>query len=298
LYLAACFTPAINVDDGIPKSDLDFRDGSPIGLVILLFGWTGGNNGIPWSANVFLGLGWVALLARQHRAAFVLGTIASALGLTTWWVWGYGRVLLGYYLWQASLMLLAAGGWAAWRRIQSRKNEPNQALRQAARAATGSGVYSSLGPPPLLGAVVRRRRDTVQYPATILWRVGEEFTVSSSTELLRILGRFERDSLSNAWPLLAQVIDRDGHGIVVGIAKEGAFFEFTSKEIEDSLHYRDFVCVGDENAEGVVSFWLCSHHSELKRSNLIDVGAMKDALLHYLETGELSLQIKWLDCGN
>ena len=132
LYLAACFTPAIYVDDGIPTSDLDFKDGSPIGLIILLFGWTGGNNGIPWSSNVFLGLGLVALLARRPRAAFVLGTIASALGLTTLWVWGSGRLLLGYYLWQISLVLLAAGGWATWMRLRFRKNESNRALQQTA----------------------------------------------------------------------------------------------------------------------------------------------------------------------
>jgi hypothetical protein len=116
LYIAACLTPAIYVDDGVPTSDLDFKTGSPIGLILLLFGATGGNNGIPWSANVFLGLGLLALWMRRFPAAFALGSIASALGLTTLWVWGYGRVLVGYFLWQASLAALAAGaGWAIWR---------------------------------------------------------------------------------------------------------------------------------------------------------------------------------------
>jgi hypothetical protein len=124
-YVAACFTPAIYVDDGISTSDLDFKEGSPIGLVILLFGWSGGNNGIPWSANIFLALGLPPLLLGRFRAAFVLGGIASALGLTTWPVWGYDRMLAGYYLWQASLLSLTTGaGYAAWRQSRLRTGEP------------------------------------------------------------------------------------------------------------------------------------------------------------------------------
>jgi hypothetical protein len=125
LYLAACFTPAIYVDDGIPKGDLDFNTmGSPFGLEILLFGWTGGNNGVPWSANVFLALGLLALWAKQMHGALVLGSIASLLGLTTWWVWRGSQMLVGYYFWQTSLVLLAAGAsWAVWLRSQSEKRE-------------------------------------------------------------------------------------------------------------------------------------------------------------------------------
>jgi hypothetical protein len=109
LYGAACFTPAIYVDDGCATSDLDFRIGSPWGLEILLLGWGGRNNGIPWAANVFLLFGLAMFRARWFRTAFVLGIIASLLGLTTWWVWGFRSLLVGYYLWQASLIVLAVG---------------------------------------------------------------------------------------------------------------------------------------------------------------------------------------------
>src|SRR2546421_13122978 len=89
LYAVACLAPAIYVDDGKSTSDLDFKTGSPPGLMILLFGWSGGNNGIPWSANVFLAIGLVALVAARFRAAFLIGSVAAILGLTTWWVWGF-----------------------------------------------------------------------------------------------------------------------------------------------------------------------------------------------------------------
>src|SRR4051812_26174271 len=100
LYAAACFTPAIRVDDGIPSSDLDFKLGTVPGLFILLLGWTGGNNGVPWSANVFLGGGLLLLALKRFRGAAVLGVLAAALGLTTCWVWGAGNLRLGYFLWQ------------------------------------------------------------------------------------------------------------------------------------------------------------------------------------------------------
>lgn len=113
LYFMACWLPAIYVDDGVSSSsDLGFKDGSPIGLLILLFGYSGGNNGIPWSANVFLAVGIICLLNRSIRLAAVWSSVASLLGLTTWWVWGYKSLLIGYYLWQASLIVFAVG--ACW----------------------------------------------------------------------------------------------------------------------------------------------------------------------------------------
>jgi len=138
----------------------------------------------------------------------------------------------------------------------------------------------------------------VQYPAKVIWREGEEISVTSSDELAAVLDRFERDSISNRWPLLAQVTDREGHAIIIGVAVEGACFEFTSKEIKESMYYRDFVSTGDDNATGVVSFWLLDHHSDLSRSCLISVQSMKDAVRHYLETGQLSEQVRWLDCSS
>jgi hypothetical protein len=108
LYAWACLTPAIN-DGGPPSSDLDFLSGPHIGLEILLFGWQGGNNGVPWSANVVLGLGLLALAGGRFRLACTLGGVATALGLTTWWVWGYRSLSVGYFLWQGSLVALAVG---------------------------------------------------------------------------------------------------------------------------------------------------------------------------------------------
>ncbi len=115
LFGMACLPPAIRVDDGRPSSDLDFKIGTAFGWEILLFGWGGGNNGVPWSANVFLALGLPLLALKRFRAACVLGGIAAILGLTTWWVWGYQSVRVGYFLWQSSLLALAVGAGLAGR---------------------------------------------------------------------------------------------------------------------------------------------------------------------------------------
>jgi hypothetical protein len=104
--------------------DLDFHyfdRGSHYGLEILLLGWGGGNNGVPWSANVFLAFGLVCLWGQWLRAAVVFGAIASVLGLTTWWVCRYDTLMVGYYVWQASQLVLVGGTIGAIRRFASQR---------------------------------------------------------------------------------------------------------------------------------------------------------------------------------
>jgi hypothetical protein len=124
LFLLACFLPCIDCGPEVPSSDPGFPDftaGRHLGLTILLFGWGGGNHGVPWSANVFLALGLLCLWVRRPRAGALLGLIASSLGLTTWLLNLFSRpndyhVMVGYYFWQASMLVLAAGGLWAGRR--------------------------------------------------------------------------------------------------------------------------------------------------------------------------------------
>jgi hypothetical protein len=119
LFLLACFLPCIDCGPEMPSSDpgwADFTAGSHFGL--MLFGWSGGNHGVPWSANVFVALGLLCLQLRRYRAAGVLGIVASSLGLTTWSLNWFSRphdyhVMVGYYCWEASQLMLAVGAlWA------------------------------------------------------------------------------------------------------------------------------------------------------------------------------------------
>ncbi|OWK38520.1 hypothetical protein FRUB_07640 [Fimbriiglobus ruber] len=104
---------------------MDFERGWQFGLVILLGGWGGGNNGVPWSANVFLVAGVYSLADGRYRLAVALGFVASALGLTTWWARPYDTIMIGYYVWQASLLTLALG--AVW---VLRRSPPAQAAER------------------------------------------------------------------------------------------------------------------------------------------------------------------------
>jgi hypothetical protein len=122
LFLVACFLPCIDCGPGVTSSDPGWPDslaGCHIGLEILLFGWGGGNNGVPWSANVFLALGLYCLWIRRRRAAAAFGIIATCLGLSTWLLNSFSRpytihVMLGYYFWQASQLALSIGAlWAS-----------------------------------------------------------------------------------------------------------------------------------------------------------------------------------------
>lgn len=111
LFVLACLLPCIACEPhccGV----LDFEGGSHLGLSILLLGWGGGNNGVPWSGNVFLVLGLACLWFRWFRTAAVMGGIAAVLGLTTWWVRRFDTMMVGYYVWQASQLVLVGG--AVW----------------------------------------------------------------------------------------------------------------------------------------------------------------------------------------
>jgi hypothetical protein len=122
LFLAACFLPCVDTGTRGPTGDPSFPDpseGRQFGLVILLFGWGGGNHGVPWSANVFLALGVVCILSGHSRTAAGFGVVASVLGLTTWLINSFSRPfsvhpLVGYYFWQASQFVFAGGAlWAS-----------------------------------------------------------------------------------------------------------------------------------------------------------------------------------------
>jgi hypothetical protein len=104
LYLAACVTPAVQIKLGpVP------------GFMVLLTGWNWPEL-IPWSANCFLVAGMFCLLSRKYVAAWNLGLLATVLGLTSWgfvWPMKEYQLSVGYFLWQASLIVLAWGARAA-----------------------------------------------------------------------------------------------------------------------------------------------------------------------------------------
>jgi hypothetical protein len=129
LYLLACFLPCVDCGPGFEGGDPGFPDieaGWHFGLSILLFGWNGGNNGVPWSANVLLAFGIACLWSRWFRAAFWLGILASMLGLTTWWVRRYDTLMIGYFVWQASLLVLAGGAVIVFRKQNFAKHIQDQ----------------------------------------------------------------------------------------------------------------------------------------------------------------------------
>jgi hypothetical protein len=108
LYGLACLVPAVYLDEGgPPTSDLDFRIGSPIGLAVLCLGWMFWWS-VPWSANLLLLLGVSGLARRRFRLACVLGVLGAVVALSSWFC-VENRLLVGYYLWQASFLVFAVG---------------------------------------------------------------------------------------------------------------------------------------------------------------------------------------------
>jgi hypothetical protein len=141
LYLLACFLPCIDCGPDIQSGDPGFPDvekGPHLGVALLLLGWAGGNNGVPWTANLFLALSIACLCIRRLRVAVVFSAIASLLGLTTWWARRYDAPLVGYYEWQASLFVLAGGAVLALRKSKrlEKRDRVNSERGDSAPAAT------------------------------------------------------------------------------------------------------------------------------------------------------------------
>ena len=88
-----------------------------LGVDILLTGWRPPLT-VPWSANLLLLGGWILLLCRKNAVAVCFGIAAALVGLAGLSTWELlperEQLLVGSYLWQASLIVFALGALAIW----------------------------------------------------------------------------------------------------------------------------------------------------------------------------------------
>lgn len=116
LFAVACALPALRSGDG----------GVIRGWFALAYGWFPMYSAIAWSANVLALLGWFFFALGRYRAARILAALAAAVAPTTWILYRPGDIFVAYYLWQASLVALAAAAWLASRR----RREVSPALQE------------------------------------------------------------------------------------------------------------------------------------------------------------------------
>ncbi len=120
LFAVSCFQPAYRHTGWDTYSGFD----------CLLSGWI-----FPaWWANPAALTGLILLLARRPASAAVLSAVGAALALTALGVGRpmgvdvgitpYDELLVGYLLWQSSMLVLLAGCLLAWRR--SRRVGPGE----------------------------------------------------------------------------------------------------------------------------------------------------------------------------
>ncbi len=140
LFLLACFCPAVQMaGEGFalkgPWNEVH------IGLIALLFGWLS-HLGIHWLANVLLMAGWWAVVLKAYQTATLLAGTAFVLTLATevHLVESYKVIppdrgltglYAGYYLWLASMLVLACGAeWLAIRRWMLQTGAPQSPDRR------------------------------------------------------------------------------------------------------------------------------------------------------------------------
>ncbi|MFL5383662.1 MAG: hypothetical protein ACJ8GN_14175 [Longimicrobiaceae bacterium] len=135
LYLLSLALPAIEeVELGIPPN---------LGFAILATGFLGFMFlQMGWFANVFWVLGLVFLARRRWKAAAILGALAVLVAADSFVLYETGfpsdsggslavTLRYGFYVWWASLWVLAVGAFLLWRR-QRAAEFPVDGLRSAA----------------------------------------------------------------------------------------------------------------------------------------------------------------------
>jgi len=115
-YALSLITPVQNDRGGAAN----YHIGVAPGFLALALGWIPPST-VPWSANILVLIGWVLFWRRKLTVALWFGVAAALAGFTAPWLSdaSMGRLLIGYYLWQGSLIIFALGTFAL-RRIEPR----------------------------------------------------------------------------------------------------------------------------------------------------------------------------------
>jgi hypothetical protein len=127
LYVAACACPAVKVENrGLElmnllvvslggKPDVQGPDYIEVlGVETLQAGWPPPRI-IPWSANILLLVGWILLLCKKNAVGLGFGIAAVLAGLNTRALLPErAQLLVGSYLWLASLIAFALSALALW----------------------------------------------------------------------------------------------------------------------------------------------------------------------------------------
>ena len=110
LFVAACASPFIDQSLLILPAAFDTGPHREQGWKCLAWGWVPPFTP-PWTANILLLAGMGLLIGGMPLKSFKWAVAGFLLGLT---LWGYRQpLLIGYYLWQGSMLALAAFALAA-----------------------------------------------------------------------------------------------------------------------------------------------------------------------------------------
>ena len=137
LFAAACCLPT--VDEGrysltvlAEGPDVEGADVG-LGLIDLLFGWLSCHPA--WLANPALLVALVLFLLGWRTGAAAAGGLSAAPGITAGVSFWRDGLYAGYYAWQASQLVLAAGAWRACLRERRRPTGADEVSRRGSRTA-------------------------------------------------------------------------------------------------------------------------------------------------------------------
>jgi hypothetical protein len=140
LYVAGCCLPATDIGslDGGALSDYPSEHQPTIGWAHLAFGWFDFPRSLPaWSANFVLVAGMIYALRGRRGLAAALGILATVLGLTTLFSYKHDGRYIGFYFWQGSQVVFAAGAIVGWVLVRRCEKPSHQSLQMTGVALTG-----------------------------------------------------------------------------------------------------------------------------------------------------------------
>ena len=118
LFAIACACPALKEKGPDPVHSELRADSGPmwgyqalaLGVLALAMRWLR-LGFVPWLANIFFVAGWILLVRKKLWAALACALIAVPLGALTWAIFPSNEtdILIGTYMWEASLVVLALG---------------------------------------------------------------------------------------------------------------------------------------------------------------------------------------------
>lgn len=124
------------------------------------------------------------------------------------------------------------------------------------------------------------------YPVSVEWHTGS-VAVACPKELADLFDRIAAQCDPNSPQLV--IVENEGGALSIGIGGPVS----TLNHVLPTSDPPYMVSLGDPDADGVVDFFYCGHHTQMHSRNTIQNELARAVALEYAESGKLSSRVIW-----